>query len=656
MPQRSSDFRKYASITTVVLLVGLFSFWHSQPYVPTQARSFFGGGDISYLYWLFAWQLDRLAALDFVGLVNAPVFYPLPLASACSSQILSTSFLALPFSLATGATYRLYNYFVFVSYPLSFAGAYLWIRLGRFQRLSCLAGAAVFAFSAYRLQTGGYLSHISMQWIPFSFYFLTCWLTTAKGRDGWLFALFFLLHVGASEHNFVMGNLFFPLYAALFILRRRRLGQPLPSLLQAAGPLVLAGLGTAALYAPSYFVAVQTGATRSLSITLDYAADLEQYIGAKHTFLFTPLLQRFTGKGNVLWPTLAALVLLFFGATHLLRQTSHANKDWQLCAFWATATGLAIIAACCVKFMPDLDLWQGLYFLQSRTVGIWHLGLCMLVGLVILVLMTRLFLLLPGVPEPAFFPAVAGYLAVLAMLVSFGPLVRVHGVLIAANPVAYLFYGLVPGGDAVRALTRSFHFFSLFAGAVCAMALDRMEQARPVWRVQPRFLLLGLLLLELVPAWPLDFSLRSEPAQLPPEYAWLASQSESGPVLEVPFGEDSDYMERALVHRKPLVNGFGSFFWRGYATLRHVVERQGLADSQEEGCPPSECDIFSCMGRGQGIRHCDWEGSGLRRPSRRWPVMWTMHQRCACLMRTLRALSAPTSTDWTPGDFQWCCA
>lgn len=574
----------------VVLAVLFLSFWQAQPYVPTQVRSFFGGGDISYLYWLFAWQLDRLAALDFSGLANAPVFFPAPYGAAYSGQVLSTSLAALPLYLAGVDPYRLYNLFVFWTYPLCFLGAYLFARLGGFRPASCLTAAALFAFNSYRLNTGGYLSHMAMQWIPFVLYFLTLFLRTGKARHAWLCCLFFLLHAGASEHNFVLGTLYFALYAALYAARARLTpeaerpdGRKVATFLgKAAGPLVVALAGSAALYWPSLMVARDNGVRRSLADTLLYAADLEHFLGATLTWLFTPLFKAFAKAGNILWPTLAGLTLFALGVWRLSGARERGKTRRGPCAL-ATVGLVAILAGgFALKSWPDPDLFQAWYFVSAPATGPLHAALCLAAGVGLAWLMVRGFVWAARLPEAVFFPGAAAYLAFVGFLASLGPLVKVHGLLLAVNPAAYLVYVLVPGGDAVRAVTRSFHFFSLFFGVVCAFAFDRLLASRSRAGRALAWGLALILLLDLVPAWAPDFTLRRQVPETPGEYVWLRSRPTPGPVLEIPLGEDSNFMERALVHRNPLVNGFGSFFWRGYAVLRQALEKRGPAGSLDD--------------------------------------------------------------------------
>lgn len=566
----------------IALAVLVLSFWQSLPYVPTQTRSFFGGGDISYLFWLFAWELKKLAAFDMHGLVNAEVFSPVPWAAAFSSQILATSLSALPLYALKQNVYWLYNVFVFLTYPVCFLGAYLYSRLGKFRRVSCLIAASLFAFSAHRLNMGGCISHISMQWIPFVFYAMTQYFTTGKTRYAYLFALFYLLNAASSEHYFVIGNLFIVLYAGVFLLQQWRGQAGRPALVQVAVPLLLILLGTTALYYPNLSVSREHGVQRTLGDVLLYAADLENYLGSQDTWFFPKGMERFIGVGNVLWPTLTGLILFSYASFLLLRLRTPRLIPFRLYAAVSLSLLFLLLVAYTVKVWPDNDIYHALYFIGKQCLNPVHFGVCLAAGAAILIGMVRGFWALLSLPQRYLFPGTAMYFSLLAVLVSLGPLIKVHGLFLALNPIAYVFYCLVPGGDALRAPTHAFAFFSLFFGVVCAFAFDVLETSFTRSRMKPHHALLLLLVLELLPNRALDFSLRQEPVSLPPEYAWLKSQPVAGPVLETPLAEDSHYMERALVHGKPLINGYASYFWRGYATLKQSITRQGIAGSVEE--------------------------------------------------------------------------
>lgn len=462
MPHHGKRPRGLLTAAAVALAVLLLSFWQSLPYVPTQTRSFFGGGDISYLFWLFAWQLQSLATFDLHGLTNAEVFYPVPWAAAFSSQILATSLTALPLYALTQSTYWLYSFFVFLTYPLCFLGAYLYARLGEFRSVSCIVAASLFAFSAYRLNMGGYLSHISMQWIPFVFYFLSKLFSTGKTRHAYLFVLFYLLNAGASEHYFVIGNLFIVLYISLILIKKWRDHNKLPSLTQMTVPIVLAVIGVTAFYYPNLSVAIENGTQRDLREVLLYAADLEHYIGSQNTWFFPEDMERLIGFGSVLWPTLTAIILLFCGSFLLIRLRIDYKTQFRFYASLTLSFLLLILVAFMVKAWPDIDIYQARYFMEKNCLNLVHLGICLTAGAAILFFMVKGFWVLPSLPGAYFFPGVAAYLSLMALLVSLGPLIKAHGFLLAINPVAYLFYGLVPGGDAVRVLPRAFPFFSLF--------------------------------------------------------------------------------------------------------------------------------------------------------------------------------------------------
>ncbi|GAC1427644.1 MAG: hypothetical protein NVSMB65_00470 [Chloroflexota bacterium] len=179
----------------------------------------------------------------------------------------------------------------------------------------------------------------------------------------------------------------------------------------------------------------------------------------------------------------------------------------------------------------------------------------------------------PVVSVPARGVRPYGWLGLSALVLAFGPFLRLGGVA-TPLPLPYLLpYAIVPGFRGLRDPAR----FAILAG-LCLGLLAAWGAVHLVRRRRVLWLLLGALVLLEYAVGPVPMPRVASGAGIPPVYAWLARQPGAGAVLELPIGlstvrlwsEQTLMMYYSTYHWKPIVNGAPGFLPRDYERLLPV--------------------------------------------------------------------------------------
>jgi hypothetical protein len=208
---------------------------------------------------------------------------------------------------------------------------------------------------------------------------------------------------------------------------------------------------------------------------------------------------------------------------------------------------------------------------------------------------SRLHFFLPKTGEPLF-PGFAALVLAGAAIVTSGrarsrvPLLAALGavgVILSMGPSLGLFsllYRLIPAYHALRVPSRAGVVYLLAVSLLAAVGLARITR-RPV-----RVALVALALAECF-CGPL--SLRMEEPPLPPIYRDVSNLRGDGALLELPlppperFQDNAVYVYRAILHRRPLVNGYSGFVPASYReAFRRIMENdlsEGLSGLASEG-------------------------------------------------------------------------
>lgn len=558
-----------------VLAVLVFSFWHAFPSVPTQSQDFMGGSDAGYSIWLFNWLLEHLARLDLQNLYQGNIFYPLEHTAAFSCNTLVQAVTVLPLYLLTGDVSRCYNIACFLTYPLCFLGMFLLCRSASASIAASLAGATIFAFTEYRLNMIGYLHHLSMQWIPFCFLHLIRYFQCGGKRHAWLFSLFYVLNACSSEHYFIFGNFFFALFLAAFLARKDVDTKEFLKVFLAPG-LCAAAL-TSLVYYPFLIASKSNVFARQLWEQVFYSADLINYLGAKHTLLMGAAAQGFSAVERILWPTFSGLALAAV-ALYTGRAAKGRSRGVLPSLIFTVALAALILVAHLVRKGSTFDRFEFLHAVRASALSWPHAGLMAVGFAAICVLLHKSFLRATSSGKENLILNVSLFMLLTTALLTFGPVINVASWALAYNPVSFVFFHIVPGGDAIRTLPRAFAFFSLFLALLAAFGFTRL-QAMGGRGVLASWVLGLLLLADVIPAKSFSFVPETRISETPEELLFLSRLPGSPPMLELPLGDGSLATERSRIHRLPLFNGYASYFWDGYASLSESLDRHGLEGS-----------------------------------------------------------------------------
>ena len=158
--------------------------------------------------WILAWDAHALVT-DPLNLFNANIFHPYPNTLAYSEHLLGIAIPAAPLFWATGNAIFVHNAAIVGSFLLSGLGAYLLAcHLARSRTAGLVAGLA-YAFAGYRFSEISQLQNVTVQWLPFTFLFLTRFFETRTRRDGALFGVFCVLQI--------LSNTYYAFYTAIAV-------------------------------------------------------------------------------------------------------------------------------------------------------------------------------------------------------------------------------------------------------------------------------------------------------------------------------------------------------------------------------------------------------------------------------------------------------
>jgi len=473
-------------------------------------------GDPLFASWLLQWNIDHLLALarGDLGAIgrywNAGIFHPEPLALLYAEHLFALGVQALPVWLATGNLLLCYNLLVLSTFVLSGLGTFLLVRdLTGNPRAAFVAGL-FYAFAPYRFAQLGHIQVLSSQWMPFALFGLRRFFDrmsgTGSGRRGgdsaavgrspsatWPLAGGALALVAQNLSCGYYMVFFAPVVIAyvLWEVATRRLW------LSARTWAALAVAGTAVTGACLPFLLkyrelrLRGFASRSVDELRAYSADTSAYLrGIQEMWLWPEGFTSYNRAEGQLFPGLTPVFLAVFAlaclAAALRRRSSGAAalSGWRL-AVCAPVTLAGIAALDLARF----ELFAGRWIWRIRETWPWlsnihHVFLVIAAsGVVLLALAPRAraaFRL--GLSSGRAFFAV---LFLLAVWLSFGPVVTTweHG--IAADTLYTWFYRHVPGFDGLRVPARYGMLAMLFLAVLGGYGAAAVDAAAKAWREGP---------------------------------------------------------------------------------------------------------------------------------------------------------------------------
>jgi hypothetical protein len=491
--------------------------------------------------WTLGWGSDRLRH-GLQGFWDGRAFHPHRDTVAFSEHLLGITAFVAPVYWATKNAVLTYN----VAYLASFvhAGLGAWLLVRRLTGRGDVALIAALAFAFPLLRTSGQHTFLHMQvsgWVPICFWALHRYADRPRLLDALLAAGAFTLAVLTSLYFAFV--LLVPLaYAAVVLVRRNPdLRRPV-----VVGHLAAAAALVAAILAPVLLryqgVAALHAFERTSAESVRYSADVLSYLSVWHQADLRPFLREETTVVRALFP---GLVIALVAAAAVWRRAEPVIDGVTLWRWGAPAAGIALAAA----------TWFG----ASATIG--TAGLALLAAGVCL-------------PLPATTPGLYARLAVLAFLLSLGPVPAAAGTPIASSGPHAWAIEILPGASGLRMPARHGLMVSFALAVLCGFGAARLL-ARPALARRAGLALAGLGALVVadgyagpLPLAPFDAMGTEEARRV---HGWIASRG-PGAVMHLPIA-DADFGQAevanasvqltfhyaTLLHGQPTVTGGTDF-------------------------------------------------------------------------------------------------
>lgn len=446
--------------------------------------------------WILSWYAHAIPG-DLANIFDPPIFYPYHNTLLFTEHMLGSGLLAWPIVRLSGSGVLAHNVLLLATFFFCSLGAYLLIRRVTGSSAAGIVCGILFAFSPFRMAHTSHLHVLSLQWLPFSLYFIDLFIEKRWPRDLALGAGFLAFQT-LTSYNYA----FFCIVAAGIWMVVRGLASP-----RRIGPRLVAGYAAIALVVGAvnlpivlrYFtVSQEMGFTRSADEIRHYSATLRDYLAAParsvmYGVITTPYRtdvwsekSLFPGAMSVILGTLGALTMLFPAS----RGKRSAILAFALIGLISMNLSLGLtdppLGLPDVRLYPKVvELVPGLKGLRvtARAAGVALLGIAGLAGFGIALIYPRISRLSQvcrlaasiGVRPPA---VVLAGLSLLAMLDTAAmPTVGLRPVTVNGDiPGVYRWLAVNPDPGAVIEVPTLMHTTEIWAEAV------RMNDETADWR------------------------------------------------------------------------------------------------------------------------------------------------------------------------------
>ena len=486
---------------------------------------------------------------------NAPFFHPVPDAMAFSESLLGLALITSPLQWLGASPTQAYNLAFLFSFPLSAFAAFL-LCLVLTERLdAAFVGGLAYGFAPYRAAQFAHLQVLSSYWAPLSLLGLHLYLRTRRTRWLVLFASAFVAQALCSVYFLIFLSVLGMFWVLWFVRSSRDLAR-----IAVAWTLAVASLLPLLLK----YRDVQSGFAfdRSVSAIESYAADVFGLLEG------SPLLShwrspRFSGEEGCLFPGLTVPTLVGFAVVGFALRTPadpRARSRTRLAV--AMLAALFAVVALSRSILGPWAIGLGPLTISVKAL---HKPLGLACDLLILGLATSC-----RVREARGRGDNFGFYAIAALamwLLSLGPSPTFLGMRIwDRGPYSWLM--ILPGVSGFRVPAR---FAMLMALCLCVAAALALAAALRRVRFGGNVLVVVVAVGVLWDAWITSLPLVPVPAASP-----LATRpGNDGSVLELPLGglTDAAALYRSIDHRRPVLNGYSSYYPPHYLPLLVGLER-----------------------------------------------------------------------------------
>jgi hypothetical protein len=589
--------------------------------------------------WILGWDLHHLAAFfaghltALAGYWHANIFYPAPLALADSEHLTAQALQVLPVYALTGNLVLCYNLLFLSTFVLSGLGMFLLVREVTGRAWPALLAGLVYAFLPYRMAQLPHVQVLSSQWMPFALYGLVRYFETRRRRPLAGAAIALVLQNLSCGYYLIFFTL--PLViVGLAEMGRHRLWRDRRVWLE----LLVAGLAVIVATLPFLWPYLELRALGnqpwSLQTIVDFSADTWSYATASTRLnLWGPVMHAFPhAEGELFFGVVAwALAIAAFGiAVRAAWRASAGARD----PGWVRGLAFAASVALAAYLVLDLVmLVTGSFTLATpwAPMRVTNAGRMLRATAELLIVWLAI-----SRRARAFLASLAGSraglfvgLALLAMWLSFGPVLHVGGAALRGAAAYDWLYRVIPGFDGLRVPARYGMIAGLFIAAAAGCGAASLERLR-----FGRALVIGACALILVEgaALPLDINRPSDTFdhakatvpygalptrdEIPPVDRFVATLPGNAPIVEFPFGEyalERYYMYFSTVHWHPLLNGYSGDFPEVYRAHRAAL-RYVLTD------PDTAWTVLSTSGARYAIVHGQYYNGERAALIERWLV------------------------------------
>jgi hypothetical protein len=570
---------RLAGIYLVFVLLVLLYTWPLVLHPASHLREWL---DVHYFVWEMGWVARRIVEAPW-ALFDAPIFYPHGLTLAFSEPMLVPALVTFgPVYWVSGNPILAYNVTVVSFQALAGWAAYYAARRLTGSALAGWIGGIVFALSPIR--TGYYhFAHMQLSFaMPLGLFWFARFLERRRPRDLVWSLVFVWCQLVTVIYFGVPLVLMLGLLTVGVLLLRPRGWRPGTALVGLAGVAALA-----VAYFPvawPYLVAQrEMGFERSLAEAGVRAADLLTYLDAGRENRVLRIVR--SGTHPAMFPgfTVCALVAAAFALG-----PRRARPPLPRLGAWArrlVGWGLVLTLLAIALFLVTGGGEVRPFGFRLR---MYELGrpVALLFGL------GAAWLALEGWAgaragddprlDPREWAALLGFLTVVFVLLSLGPVMHLGGEAVGVGLYAWL-YDVFPPLRALRVTHRLGFSAMLLVGLLAAFGLAALERRLGHARIRRALAIVPLILLvEYLPV-PLRYDvIRWD--QPPPVYPWLAGQPGDFAVAEWPSGPelpDATLGMWSLLHGKRLVNGSSGFDPPFTGEVRAALAR--LPDSRSLG-------------------------------------------------------------------------
>jgi hypothetical protein len=563
-------------------------------------------GDSLLNMWILGWMAEAIprvatGAMSVGDVWNANIFHPEPLALSFSEHLFGQAIQILPVYHLTKNLILSYNLLFLTSFALSGFTMYLLVRDITGNRHAAFLAGLTYAFVPFRIAQVAHIQSLSSQWMPLALWGFRSFVTTNRLSSLAVGTLALLMQNWSCGYYLI----FFTPFVAFFVVHqlfaesRARQWRAWVSF-AGAGLLVAAGTWP---FLSLYLQAQQVhGFERAEAEIIDFSADVYSYATAPEALrLLGPLLDSWPQPEGELFLGLVASVLAFVAVVMTVRQ-----------GLAAAAGGTSLFRVAPGKRRLSL---------RAVAVAIVTLIAMTLIGVFVAILLTGGFVMtIAGVPLRATnalrvlgqiaiataalialsgkFRAVAKYVIaspagvalislVLAIWLSFGPVVHVAGRAIEGLGLYGVLLDYVPGFEGLRVPARYAMVAALYLSVLAGIGASRLRSSTT--RVLCVLVLIETAFVPMLvnQTWGSETTSipppRIEPSESAPAvYHAIAELPADSVLAELPFGDPAwelRYVYYSTVHWKRLVNGYSGGFPQSYKV--RVARMQRMAEAPE---------------------------------------------------------------------------